>query len=132
MLNVYDWFEAFASTVEADRMDPIVVEKQGPEESDSHSMETPKKRRGRPPKGSSSSKKPDAKGGKKEVQKTPQEIEADDEQILSPSQVGEEEWRRIVLVRFLRSVQELDYMGFIRHGGRKAEHVQKIVFDVSE
>lgn len=34
--------------------------------------------------------------------------------------------------RFLRAFQELDFVGLFKHGGRKADHVQRTVFDVVE
>lgn len=37
-----------------------------------------------------------------------------------------------VQARFLRAVQELDFLGFVKHTGRRAEHVQKTVFDPPE
>jgi origin recognition complex subunit 3 len=32
---------------------------------------------------------------------------------------GEEEWHMEVQARFIRALQELDYLGFIKHTGRK-------------
>ncbi|TFK53049.1 hypothetical protein OE88DRAFT_1677789 [Heliocybe sulcata] len=43
---------------------------------------------------------------------------------------GGEEWRMQVQARFIRALHELDYMGFIKHTGRKADHVLRTVFDV--
>ena len=34
--------------------------------------------------------------------------------------------------RFLRAVQELDFLGFVKHTGRRAEHIQKTVFEPPE
>ena len=45
---------------------------------------------------------------------------------------AKETWKLEVHARFVRAVQELDYMGFIRHTGRKADHVHKMVYDVAE
>ncbi|KAG2123111.1 origin recognition complex subunit 3 N-terminus-domain-containing protein [Suillus cothurnatus] len=44
----------------------------------------------------------------------------------------EEEWLMEVQVRFIRALQELDYLGFIKHTGRKADHVMRTVFDSPE
>lgn len=38
----------------------------------------------------------------------------------------------VVQARFMRALHELDYMGFVKHGGRKAEHVARTVFDCLE
>ena len=44
----------------------------------------------------------------------------------------EEEWKIEVQARFIRSLHELDYLGFIKHTGRKADHVLRTVFDVGD
>ncbi len=45
---------------------------------------------------------------------------------------NEEEWKREVQARFIRSLHELDHLGFIKHTGRKADHVLRTVFDVGD
>lgn len=44
----------------------------------------------------------------------------------------EEKWKMEVQARFMRALQELDYLGFIKHTGRKADHVQRTVFDIPD
>jgi origin recognition complex subunit 3 len=44
----------------------------------------------------------------------------------------EERWAVEVHARFIRALHELDYMGFIKHTGRKADHVLKTVYDVPD
>jgi origin recognition complex subunit 3 len=44
----------------------------------------------------------------------------------------EERWPVEVHARFIRALHELDYMGFIKHTGRKADHVLKTVYDVPD
>ncbi len=44
----------------------------------------------------------------------------------------EERWRLEVQARFIRALHELDYLGFIKHTGRKADHVLRTVFDVGD
>ncbi|KAG1886783.1 origin recognition complex subunit 3 N-terminus-domain-containing protein [Suillus subluteus] len=103
MINVYDWFESFVVFLEA------------------------RKRRvgkSRIPDGASgTSRTPSRKKGKqKQV-----EIEVVDEGA------GEdEEWLMEVQARFIRALQELDYLGFVKHTGRKADHVMRTVFDSPE
>ncbi|KAF8558613.1 hypothetical protein OG21DRAFT_1481305 [Imleria badia] len=41
-----------------------------------------------------------------------------------------EKWRLEAQARFIRALHELDYTGFIKHTGRKADHVMRTVFDV--
>jgi origin recognition complex subunit 3 len=42
----------------------------------------------------------------------------------------EAERKREVQARFMRSMHELEFVGFLKHTGRKADHVVKTVFDV--
>lgn len=44
----------------------------------------------------------------------------------------DEKWGMEVQARFIRGVHELDFMGFLKHTGRKPDHVARTVFDVSE
>lgn len=44
----------------------------------------------------------------------------------------EEKWKIEVQARFIRALQELDYLGFIKHTGRKADHVQRTVYDIHD
>ena len=43
-----------------------------------------------------------------------------------------ERWEEEVQVRFIRSVHELDLLGFVRHTTRRGEHVLKTVFEPAE
>lgn len=56
--------------------------------------------------------------------------------VESVQEGGEEEeegkWEMEVQARFIRGVHELDFMGFLKHTGRKPDHVTRTVFDVSE
>ena len=44
----------------------------------------------------------------------------------------EEKWKMEVQARFMRALQEMDYLGFIKHTGRKVDHVQRTVFDIPD
>lgn len=44
----------------------------------------------------------------------------------------EDKWNMEAQARFIRALHELDYLGFIKHTGRKADHVQRTVFDVDD
>ncbi|KAK0194515.1 origin recognition complex subunit 3 N-terminus-domain-containing protein [Armillaria mellea] len=45
---------------------------------------------------------------------------------------NEERWKLQVQARFIRALHELDYLGFVKHTGRKADHVIRTVFDVCD
>lgn len=62
----------------------------------------------------------------KEKETAPREPEGDD------SEPDDEQWRVEVQSRFIRALHELDYMGFIRHTGRKADHILRTVYDVPD
>lgn len=53
-------------------------------------------------------------------------------QAVEDNEEAEEKWRIEVQARFVRALQELDYLGFIKHTGRKADHVLRTVFDVGD
>lgn len=42
------------------------------------------------------------------------------------------EWGMEVQARFIRGVHDLDLMGFLKHTGRKPDHVARTAFNVSE
>lgn len=44
----------------------------------------------------------------------------------------EEKWNTEVHARFMRALHELDYIGFIKHTGRKADHVLRVVFEIDD
>ena len=45
---------------------------------------------------------------------------------------GDEEWKMHVQARFVRALHTLDFLGLVKHTGRKAEHVVRTVYDVAE
>ncbi|KAI5121909.1 hypothetical protein M0805_000238 [Coniferiporia weirii] len=63
----------------------------------------------------------------KDEEKDEESDGADDE---SPD--AKERWQGETQARFIRSVQELDFLGFLKHTGRKADHVHKTVYDPLE
>ena len=44
----------------------------------------------------------------------------------------DEEWKMHVQARFVRALHTLDFVGLVKHTGRKAEHVMRTVYDVPE
>ncbi|TFK37088.1 origin recognition complex subunit 3 N-terminus-domain-containing protein [Crucibulum laeve] len=70
-----------------------------------------------PAKGSRSKIGANGKGKKKQV---------------SADEDDEEKWKVEVQARFMRALHELDYLGFIKHTGRKPDHVMRTVFNVTD
>lgn len=58
--------------------------------------------------------------------------ESNDGENRDGPEVEDERWGMEVQARFIRGVHELDFMGFLKHTGRKPDHVARTVFDVSE
>jgi origin recognition complex subunit 3 len=44
----------------------------------------------------------------------------------------DDEWRIKVQARFIRAFHELDHLGFIKHTGRKTEHITRTLFDPTD
>lgn len=65
--------------------------------------------------------------GKAVVETTP-----GDDQDEECGQGDQNTWQREVQARFIRSIHELDFLGFLKHTGRKADHVMKTVFDIPD
>ncbi|KAG1732132.1 origin recognition complex subunit 3 N-terminus-domain-containing protein [Suillus lakei] len=104
MINVYDWFESFVVFLEAR-----------------------KRRVGKnciPDGANGNSRTPSRKKGKQK--------QVEDEVVHEDAGEDEEGWHTEVQARFIRALQELDYLGFIKHTGRKADHVMRTVFDSPE
>ncbi|RDB19721.1 Origin recognition complex subunit 3 [Hypsizygus marmoreus] len=110
MINVYDWFESFQSVLEMQRKN---IKKRLAAEARSR-PQSPTKRAGKG--------KGKAKG--KAVQKMDREEEDGEE--------DEDRLKLEVQARFMRALQELDYIGFIKHTRRKADHVQRTAFDLHD
>lgn len=104
MINVYDWFESFQLVLETGRKHLRKKRRTFPE--------TGSPRKGEAP---SSPVKGKAKAGTR-----------DTDEIVDE----EERWGVEVQARFMRALQELDYLGFVKHTGRKPDHVLRTVFDV--
>lgn len=64
----------------------------------------------------------DRKGKGKQREDVEQDVSEDDE----------EERKLEVQARFIRALHELDHLGFIKHTGRKADHVVRTVFDIPD
>ncbi|KAF8964769.1 origin recognition complex subunit 3 N-terminus-domain-containing protein [Flammula alnicola] len=54
------------------------------------------------------------------------------QQPIENTEEDDEKWNIEVQARFIRALHELDYLGFIKHTGRKADHVLRTVFDIDD
>ncbi|KDR77233.1 hypothetical protein GALMADRAFT_66332 [Galerina marginata CBS 339.88] len=63
------------------------------------------------------------KRGKGKTKRQPTEIMTEED---------EEKWNIEVQARFIRALHELDYLGFIKHTGRKADHLVRTIFDIDD
>ena len=62
-----------------------------------------------------------------------EDTEGDDEEVeMEMGEEEEERWKVEVQARFMRALHELDYMGFMRHTGRKPDHVIRTFYDVPD
>ncbi|KAI5994190.1 origin recognition complex subunit 3 N-terminus-domain-containing protein [Pisolithus albus] len=119
MINVYDWFESFA----------VVLEEQRRRRQRTQIRNLPERNRRSPtPRTPRTPQTPSrhGRGGKGRQRK---EQESDDPPEQQAEEDTEENWRLKVQARFIRALHELDYVGFIRHTGRRADHVMRTVFD---
>lgn len=91
-----------------------------------------KGKRSRP---SSPTKTPKRRGKKKAVDHV-DEMPTSEVEELQLGEEGEEPdeetYQRQVQARFVRALHELDYLGFIKHTGRRVEHVARTIFDVGD
>jgi origin recognition complex subunit 3 len=112
MINVHDWFESFQQILdarrEAARGDPA------PDAAPEPDVDSPTGRAGR---------KVAVKQGR-EVSPTTSAAVSEEE---------EEEASRVeIQARFVRALHELDFLGFIKHTKRKADHIIKTVFELPD
>ncbi|CAL1709689.1 unnamed protein product [Somion occarium] len=109
LINVFDWYESFSLALEMQRRH---LRKQ--------TRRTQRKRTASasPRKGKGKARKPAA--------------DTEDEEEDFDSKEEEEKWKVEVQARFIRALHELDFMGFIKHTNRKADHVIKTTYDIPD
>ncbi|KAF9522255.1 origin recognition complex subunit 3 N-terminus-domain-containing protein [Crepidotus variabilis] len=103
MINVYDWFESFKSVLDLQRI---------------HLQEAEVSTRSSSPRKKGRSGNRAGKGKQKEP--------------APMSEEEEERWKTFVHARFIRALHELDYLGLLKHTGRKADHVLRTVFEIDD
>lgn len=111
-INVYDWYQAFAGALDARRAQPHL-------RTTPSAPSTPARR---------SKEKNGATGANADMDMDEDQGEEEEEEALE--RVADDRWRLEVQARFVRALHELDYMGFVKHAARKADHVARTVFDV--
>lgn len=107
MINVYDLFESFRGVLEMQRQEAKKT---------TRGRGSPRKVYGSPKKGKVQDKGK-GKGKGKEVAMDKKE---------------EARWQLKCQARFIRALHELDYMGFLKHTGRKQDHVMRTVFEIGD
>lgn len=118
MVNVFDWFESFA----------VVLESQWKHLKRRAELAAPAKTNGKR-KGKGKAK---AGTGKKRGQQDGDVVEGGSDDDMEMDEEEEEEWKVEVQARFIRALHELDHMGFVKHTGRKPDHVIRTTFDVPD
>ncbi|KAF8623338.1 hypothetical protein AX15_006414 [Amanita polypyramis BW_CC] len=111
IINVYDWFESFQVALESQRKHLKKQRRVAEEMGTSGGSISPKKGKGKE---------------KVSVEQLDEDLDDSDDED------DDEQWKLQVQVRFIRALHELDYLGFIKHTGRKADHVLRTVFDVGD
>jgi origin recognition complex subunit 3 len=111
MINVYDWFDSFSVVLESQRKN-LRAQKRTVE--DEARRISPRK----------------VMGGKGKGKQKQVEVEVTDEE--QEDEDGEGKWKMEVQARFMRALHELDYLGFLKHTGRKTDHVLRTVFDIPD
>jgi len=112
MINVYDWFESFAVVLESQKRQAKKSNSNG--SGPGSKATTPRKGKG--------------KGKQKQVD---EDMEVDEDED-GEDEEDDEKWKMEVQARFMSALHELDYLGFIKHTRRKADHVIRTVFDIAD
>ncbi|KAJ2915754.1 hypothetical protein MD484_g4658, partial [Candolleomyces efflorescens] len=157
LINVYDWFESFQAVLETQREE---VKKErvrargrgkakgkgitGRKKSGSSSPSKGKARASAPatPKKSPTKKTLQQSPTKNQKGKQRQRLEEEGDDVVDEEgeeedgdedeEETEEKWQIEVQARFIRALHELDYLGFIKHTKRRADHVARTVFDIND
>ena len=112
MINVFDWFESFKGVLELQKR---LVDGGAGDDGDDEVVEREK------------SRSPRKKGKGKEKEKKYKGKGKEKERIKE-----DEEWNLEVQARFIRALHELDYLGFVKHTGRKRDHILRTLFEVGD
>ena len=116
--SVFDWFESFA----------VVLETQWKHLKRREELAARAKTNGKG-KGKGKAK---AGAGKKTKQQDEEGVGGESDEDMEMDEEEEEKWKAEVQARFIRALHELDHMGFVKHTGRKPDHVIRTTFDVPD
>lgn len=114
MINVYDWFQSFAVVLESQRRHQRRLKDAQATRGDAPLVSEI---------GQGKERMTEVDEGEEDVMDVEDGDETDDDG---------EDWKVQVQARFIRALHELDYMGFIKHTGRKADHVVRTIYDVAD
>jgi origin recognition complex subunit 3 len=135
LINVYDWYQSFKIVLESQRSEEEVKRRA---EIEAQQKEKKSKSKGKTPGGRGSRRgkvkargSPVKKGkGKEKARQQTDSSEEEEEEEKEEQMIDDEAYQQEIQARFIRSVHELDYLGFLKHTGRRKEHVFRTVFDV--
>ena len=140
MVNVYDWFESFAVVLDDQRRQlrrRAVAQAGGATPNGKRKGKSKEKENGKVPRTPQTPRTPRRRGRNDSEEDALEgsenddmgEDEDDDEEMDDEE---EEKWKVEVQARFIRALHELDYMGFVKHTGRKQDHVIRTIYDVPD
>ncbi|KXN89728.1 Origin recognition complex subunit 3 [Leucoagaricus sp. SymC.cos] len=116
LINIHDWYESFRVCLDAQRAERLSLKTRSKSKS---------KGKGKGKAKSTAKKKIKAE----KAEEGGEELDMKGEEYEEPD---EERWNQEVQARFMRALHELDYLGFVKHTGRRVEHVVRTVFDVGD
>ncbi|KAF9451117.1 hypothetical protein P691DRAFT_787904 [Macrolepiota fuliginosa MF-IS2] len=123
LINIYDWYESFRAVLDVQREERERVRRLR--------AKGKRKEKGKEKGRRSRTASPTKKGkGKQKAVVDEEIIEGREED--GAGELDDEAWQREVQARFVRALHELDYLGFVKHTGRRVEHVARVVFDVRD
>ncbi|KAH9898592.1 hypothetical protein C8Q73DRAFT_641438 [Cubamyces lactineus] len=125
MVNVYDWFESFAVVLETQRR-KLRKKAQRAEQ------QTPRANGKRTAGNGRARSRSSSRAGMGVDQDQDMNDDDEEEEEEEMNEEEEERWKVEVQVRFIRALHELDYMGFVKHTGRKPDHVIRTIYDVPD
>ncbi|KAH9847296.1 hypothetical protein C2E23DRAFT_849159 [Lenzites betulinus] len=128
MVNVYDWFESFAVVLEDQRRK---LRRRARLLAEGRTDDGKGKARYGGRRGRSRSADVDMDVDPDMADDGAGE-ESDEEELDELDEEEEEKWKIEVQARFMRALHELDYMGFVKHTGRKPDHVIRTIYDVPD
>jgi origin recognition complex subunit 3 len=118
LINVWDWYQSFVAVCDTQRAERKKNLELARNQANSSKSKSPKKKKGKTNARDSSPTKGSGKGKEVDQECVPEEEEPD-----------EETWSQETHARFIRTLHELDYLGFIRHTGRKKDCVMRTVWE---